>query len=93
MGIIPWQEDLKGGCHSLKLPLDAAKGLVRYLLLRNLVDETQSKIFSPSAALDKLQHWVLLNTCVRKKVEQALGEIYHTTETADLPEEDKCRRR
>jgi hypothetical protein len=48
---------------------------------------------SPSQSMDKLLHWVLLNTEVRGQVEAALDtHIAHSTRTAQLPDEDKVER-
>jgi hypothetical protein len=43
--------------------------------------------------MDRLLHWVLLNTHIRKQVEAALDTcITHSTETDELPDEDKVSR-
>jgi hypothetical protein len=48
---------------------------------------------SPSQSMDKLLHWVLLNTAVRKQVEAGLDtSITHSTRTAGLPDRIKVSR-
>jgi hypothetical protein len=48
---------------------------------------------SPSESVDKLLHWVLLNTVVRQRVEAALGcPILHNTLTSRLPDDLKVTR-
>jgi hypothetical protein len=43
--------------------------------------------------MDKLLHWVLLNTDIREQVEAALDtRIIHSTRTAGLPDEAKVAR-
>lgn len=48
---------------------------------------------SPSSTLDKLQHAILLDTSLRKAVEETVGEIEHSEDTADLEDELKVKRR
>ena len=75
---------LQDGCRKEQLPQSTARELIRFLLLKNFYPDV-SEGWSPSTKLDKLQHWTLLNTAVRKVVEAAVGEIDHSTELADLP--------
>ena len=83
---------LQEGCRKKQLPQSTARELVRFLLLKNL-NPNVLEGWSPSSKLDVLQHWTLLNTAVRKLVEAVVGEISHSEETADLPDEDKVERR
>ena len=83
---------MQEGCLRLQLPESTAKELIRYLLVKQLNGQ-RAQTLSPSRKLDELQHWVLLNTKVRKAVEALVGEIDHSTSTADLPDEQKAGRR
>ena len=83
---------LQEGCCRKQLPLSTARELIRFLLYKNL-NPILSEGWSPSSKLDALQHWTLLNTRVRKLVEAVVGEISHSEELADLPDEDKVERR
>ena len=70
-----------------------ARELVRFLLVKKFEGLPGSGRLSPSSKLDTLQHWTLLNTEVRKIVEAVIGEISHSEETAELPDEEKVNRR
>ena len=83
---------LQEGCHKKQLPPTTARELVRFLLAKKLSPNV-SEGWSPSSKLDELQHWTLLNTRVRKLVEAVVGEIDHSEETAELPDEEKVKRR
>ena len=84
---------LNEGCAKLEIPGEASRELVRWLTIKRLLGPEEGKNLSPSATLDKLLHWVLLNTEVRKHVELYLGELSHSTETAELDVVTKCKRR
>ena len=84
---------LEQGCAKLSLPSDAALELVRWWTIKKLVGAEEGKKISPSTKLDDLQHWVLLNTKIRKTVELQLGELHHSTSTESLDDATKCRRR
>ena len=92
MNLIPLNAQLRRGCDALDLSFDVAAELLSYLEIGKLLSESRES-FSPSAKIDKLLHWILLNTEARKVVEQYMGTIYHNTETASLSEEEKCLRR
>ena len=85
---------LRAGCEELRLPEETAIELVRFLIAKRLVDQEKGQSLSPSAKLDKLQHWVLLNTEIRDEIESLLGwRISHSLSTAKLDETSKCSRR
>ena len=66
--------------------------LVRFLLAKKF-SPSVSEGWSPLSKLDALQHWTLLTTRVRKLVGAVVGEIDYCEETAELPDEEKVKRR
>ena len=86
-------ELLRGGCEECDLPAETATELIRFLIVKKLAGKAVGDGLSPSAKIDELQHWVLLNTDVRHKVETLVGEIQHSTKTAKLAEAHKAKRR
>lgn len=93
MDNVPAVTALKAGCSDLRLPETAAKELIRFLIVKRLVGDECSSRLSPSAILDRLLHWVLLNTDVRDLIESHVGKIWHTTTTAQQPDVQKMQRR
>ncbi len=66
----PCTKALEQGCLHLNIPTAAARELLRFLLVKrfNEADEKlirEEERMSPSAILDKLWHWCLLETDVR----------------------------
>jgi hypothetical protein len=56
---------LQDGCRRLGLPSKTAVGLVDFLSVKRLhdrINDGQGLRMSPGTALDKLWHWMLLNT-------------------------------
>jgi hypothetical protein len=69
------------------VPSVTALELVRFLMAARFLD------VSPSEHLDKLWHWVLLNTAVRPAVYELVGgEVAHSTRTASDCDELKQTR-
>jgi len=66
---LPAVQQLQAGCKHLGLPPHAAVELVRFLTLKRLISlrSDSSKVLgvSPGYQLDRLWHWMLLNTQVR----------------------------
>ncbi|KAK9789202.1 hypothetical protein WJX73_007416 [Symbiochloris irregularis] len=87
------EKALHAGCHELRLPETAAKELLRFLIVKRLVGDDKSSRLSPSSKLDRLLHWVLLNTAVRDHVEEHVGRVFHTTATAQQADAQKMERR
>jgi len=56
---------LEPGCRSLNIPTSAARELVRFLLVKRFTQDERSSELGPSAKLDKLWHWLLLETDLR----------------------------
>ena len=92
MNFIPLNAQLRRGCDAQDLSFDVAAELLSYLEIGKLLPESKES-FSPSAKIDKLLHWILLNTEARTIVEKYMGTIYHSTITATLDEDKKCLRR
>jgi hypothetical protein len=65
---LPAVQQLQAGCQHLGLPPHAAVELVRFLTLKRLIslrpDSSRSLGVSPGYQLDRLWHWMLLNTQV-----------------------------
>lgn len=93
MNTIPVEKALQAGCSELKLPQAAAKELLRYLIVKRLVGDAEGSRLSAASVLDKLLHWLLLNTDTKHMVEKHVGSIWHTTATAQQPEKQKMERR
>jgi hypothetical protein len=89
----PCVEALKKGCLNLNLPTSTAKELVRFLLVKRFQEDEKLYDLSPSSKLDKLWHYMLLNTEVRDAVEQLVGRVSHTQDTERQPEALKMDRR
>jgi hypothetical protein len=66
---LPAVQQLQAGCLHLDLPPHAAVELVRFLTLKRLISlrspTSKSLGVSPGYQLDRLWHWMLLNTQVR----------------------------
>ena len=92
MDFLSLNAQLRRGCDDLDLSFDVAAELLSYLTIQKSAPESK-KSFSPSANIDQLLHWILLNTEARQIIEQSLGTIYHSTETTKLEEGLKCQRR
>lgn len=85
---------LRPGCAEVGIDVGASKELVRFLLTKRLLGPEKAQLLSPSSKLDKLLHWVLLNSEVRKGLElSCVGEITHSTQTSKLDDISKCKRR
>ncbi|KAK9790961.1 hypothetical protein WJX73_004236 [Symbiochloris irregularis] len=85
---------LKNGCAQEGLPRTAAKELVRFLFVKRLIGDESGSRLSPSATLDTLWHWMLLETDVRDKVEALIGgKVKHTQATMHHTDEEKMQRR
>ena len=89
MNLIPLNAQLRRGCDALDLSFDVAAELLSYLEIGKLLPQSK-EFWSPSANIDKLLHWILLNSEARRVVEQYMGIIYHSTNTANLQEDKKC---
>lgn len=85
---------LQEGCAQKGLPRAAAKELVRFLFMKRLVGDEKGSRLSPSAQIDELWHWMLLETEVRDSVEALVGgKIMHTQATMHHTDEEKLERR
>jgi hypothetical protein len=84
---------LRAGCLKLQIPLTAAVELVRFLFLKRLTGDERGSKLSPSAMLDRLWHWMLLESAVHDAVSELTGRVWHTQETAGLLDASKIRRR
>lgn len=65
---------------------------MRFLLAKKY-KASSSAAMSPSSKLDQLLHWLLLNTDARKTVEEVVGEISHSEDSAEDVDELKVQRR
>ena len=81
------------GCQELGLSKRLAKEFVRYCIVKKFNSDASDLPLSPSAQLDSLQHWVLLNTNDRRDVESLVGPIEHSTKSSFLSEKEKSLRR
>ena len=86
-------KSLLEGCQELGRSKRLAKEFVRYCVVKNFNRDASELPLSPSAQLDSLQHWVLLNTKCRRDVESLVGPIEHSTKTSFLSEKAKSLRR
>lgn len=85
---------LRPGCEEVGVDIQASRELIRFLLTKRLVGAEKAKLLSPSSKLDRLLHWALLNSEVRKALESScVGEISHSTQTSKLDHNSKCKRR
>jgi Ubiquitin family len=95
MDQLPAVRALWRGCAELKLPHYAAVELVRFLGVVRSVGFRPIGMgqLSPSEDLDRLWHWMLLNTMVAKQVHEYIGgEVPHSTLGSCDKEEDKVNR-
>lgn len=92
MNTLPLSFELKRGCDALGLPFAVAIELISYLATQTTSPEARSA-FSPSAKIDELLHWILLNTDTRLIVEKFLGTIHHSTQSSTYDEAAKSQRR
>lgn len=88
---------LKAGCRRLQLPDDAALELVRFLQVKRVHDEfvpstTKSCNMSPGAAMDKLWHFMLLNTDVSRCVHDLVGGVVRHVGTDEDDLDDNAKR-
>jgi len=93
---------LRDGCDELSLPKEAAVELLRFLQTARWYDVIRSEddfrskdypSMSPSERLDKLWHWMLLNTKVADKVHAVIGgSVHHSTMGARDSDSDKVLR-
>ena len=86
-------ESLKAGCDQLGLPTTAARELVRFLFVKRCINDENSSKISPSAKLDKLWHWMLLETDIRDSVEKLVGRVAHSQNLAVQDDKTKLLRR
>lgn len=86
---------LIAGCRDLQLPLHTARELMRFLLVKKILGLQNSFELGPSRKVDQLQHWMLLETDVRKSVEDIVGEVRHSQGRAKdkMTEVDKAEAR
>ena len=80
-------------CDRVKVPRETSMELVSFLTVKTILGQKRAGGMSPSSKVDKLLHAVLLDTEVRKSVEELVGEIHHREVTAELPDELKKERR
>lgn len=85
-------QSLRSACKTLSLPQEAAKEVLKWLLVRKAVRFDQKvsgvdehSVLALSFTLEKLLHHILLNTTLRKQIEDSLGEIEYSTETEERP--------
>ncbi|KAG1658039.1 hypothetical protein FOA52_014351 [Chlamydomonas sp. UWO 241] len=82
-------ELLSPGCQELGLSAALASELFRFLCVRFKHPDA-----GPSTTIDRLWHWMLLNTHVRVNVEALMGgDVQHFTSTASDPLHAKTMRR
>ena len=92
MDLLSLNANLRRGCDHLNLSFDVAVELISYLKIQS--DNPQLRhLLSPSATLEKLLHWILLNTDARLRVEQSLGIIDYKTNTAKSEAGATCQLR
>lgn len=91
---------LEAGCKRLQLPVATAIELFRYLQVKRVHDQflpSTAQIFNmwPSAALDKLWRFMLLNTDISSEVYKLVGGIvrHAGTDQDDLDDNAKKMRR
>lgn len=92
MDLIPLNIQLRRGCDAVDVSFDVAAELLTYLEIGKLPPE-KNEFYSPSAKMEKLLHWILLNTEARKVVEQSVGAMNNSTVTAGLDQDMNCVRR
>lgn len=90
----PHVRELIVGCDTLHLPHNTATELVRYLTTKRwMAFVGQDDLMSPSLMLDKLWHWMLLNTRIAASVYDFIGGVVeHSTTTMNDPDEVKVKR-
>ena len=76
-------EALLEGSRWLDLPKETAKELIRYLLVQKFSGSVGTT-FLPSSSLERLLHFVLVNTHVRCAVEEQIGKIEHVEPSKHL---------
>lgn len=82
---------LRVACVELGLPTTAALELIRFLTVKRIYSPLLD--LSPSTVLDKLWHYVLLETDLRKEVDQLVGgEVPHSKRGECHTDEVKARR-
>ena len=92
MNFLSLHSQLQRGCNDLGLPVGVMAELISYVALQR-THPTSWRQYNPSAKVDELLHWILLNTDARLDVEQCVGTIQHSTTTANIDEDIKCQRR
>lgn len=88
---IPLNAQLRRGCDALNLSYDVAAELLSYLEIGNVLPESKNS-FSPSSKIDRLLHWILLDTEAKNVVEHYMGTLHLNTATANLDDDERYQR-